>query len=75
MFCQQTMSMLCSCSKQAQFAWIKLLAVIPVTWVNQDVTLRKNSIGYLISTIQGQKLHQHLVFQKEHRDEEEQNLE
>ena len=57
----------CSCSKQIQFAWIKLLAIVPVTWDDRDVILRKkNSKDYLISTIPAQKLHQHLVIQKEH---------
>ena len=55
MLCQQSVSTLCSCSKQAHFAWKKLLTIIPVTWGDRDVTLRKkNSIDYLISTISGQ---------------------
>ena len=50
----------------SQLACMKLFTISPVTWGDRDVTLRKkNSIDYLISTIPGQKLHQHLVFKKE----------
>ena len=64
---QQTVSTLCSCSKEAHFACMKLLTISPVTWGDRDVTLKKkNSIDYLTSTIPEQRLHQHLVFQKEH---------
>ena len=43
MLCQKTMSTLCSSSMLAQFAGMKLLAIIAVTWEDREVTLRRKN--------------------------------